>query len=198
MEDMKADDSSEETVGDPVGRADSGRIPRLNPQKTIRSQTSGHLVYDIDPDQLPTETISHGGRRIFPDETGALDRIEAVGPSRYEVIEKISEGGMGLVYNVRENSLKREVALKICRTGLKSGTRGSLEVEEFTNEAYMTARLDHPGVVPIYALAKDADGRPFFAMKKVTGTCWKDLLHPDASRRRPAQRERLQERARGR
>jgi hypothetical protein len=193
MEDNRADDSNGAPTGPPV----DGLIPiesQIQPQKTIRSQTSGHLVYDIDPEQLPTETISHGGRRIFPDDAGALDRIEAAGPSRYEVIEKISEGGMGLIYNVRENSLKREVALKICRSGLKSGTRGSLEVEEFTNEAYMTARLDHPGVVPIYALAKDADGRPFFAMKKVTGTCWKDLLHPDAVAA-GAQRERLQERA---
>ena len=191
---MKADDSSAGTVDGPL----DGLIPdepQANPQMTIRSKTSGHLVYDIDPEQLPTETISHGGRRMFPDETGALDRIEAVGPSRYEVIEKISEGGMGLVYSVRENSLKREVALKICRTGTKPGQRGSLEVEEFTNEAYMTARLDHPGVVPIYALAKDADGRPFFAMKKVTGIPWKDLLHPDASAEADV-RERLQKRAR--
>ena len=142
----------------------------VNPQTTIRSKTVGHLVYDIDPDQLPTETITHGGRRIFPDETGERREVEAQGPSHYDVIDKISEGGMGLVYNVKENSLKREVALKICRAGTKNGDRDSLEAEEFANEAYMTARLDHPGVVPIYALAKDADGRPFFAMKKVTGT----------------------------
>lgn len=191
---MKADDSSDGTAGEMPG----GLIPpppQANPQMTIRSQTSGHLVYDIDPEQLPTETISHGGRRMFPDGAGAPDRIEAAGPSRYEVIEKISEGGMGLVYRVRENALKREVALKICRAGTKTSSRGTLEIEEFTNEAYMTARLDHPGVVPIYALAKDADGRPFFAMKKVTGVPWKDLLHPEAVEE-AGLRERLQARAR--
>jgi len=154
--------------------------PLLKPHLTIRSKTSGCLIYDIDPDQLPTETITRGGRRIFIDEAGALRESLPAGRSNYEVLDKISEGGMGLVYNVKDNSLKREVALKICRTEIKPDAQMPKELEEFTNEAYMTAHLDHPGVVPIYALAKDADGRPFFAMKKVAGTSWNDLLHPDA------------------
>ena len=151
----------------------------IQPQLTIRSQATGFLVYDIDPGQIPTETITRGGRRIFIDDAGSLCESGPENLSHYEVIDKISEGGMGIVYTVQEQSLKREVALKICRASLKPGESGTPETEEFTNEAYMTARLDHPGVVPIYALAKDADGRPFFAMKKVTGTCWRDLLHPE-------------------
>ena len=102
---------------------------------------------------------------------------------------------MGIVYRVTENTLKREVALKICRAGLPPDSRRPQEASEFANEAYMTAHLDHPGVVPIYALAKDADGRPFFAMKKVSGTSWKDLLHPEGVTD-PARRAALEVRAR--
>lgn len=154
--------------------------PSIKPHVTIRSKTAGFLIYDIDPAQLPTETITRGGHRIFIDESGALQESRPEDRSHYEVLEKISEGGMGLVYNVKENSLKREVALKICRMGIKPDAKNPKELEEFTNEAYMTAHLDHPGVVPIYALAKDSDGRPFFSMKKVSGTSWNDLLHPDS------------------
>ena len=152
------------------------------PQTTIRSQAAGGVLpYDIDPDQIPTETITRGGRRIFLDESGVLRESHPELRSDYELIDKISEGGMGIVYAVEEKVLKREVALKICRAGLAPDARTTVAATgEFTNEAYMTARLDHPGVVPIYALAKDADGRPFFAMKKVSGTSWKDLLHPEA------------------
>ncbi len=164
------------------------------PHVTIRSRTSGGLVYEIDPDKLPTETIADRNHRIFIDETGKVKKSGTPVLAHYEVLEKISEGGMGLVYNVKENPLKREVALKIFRTEVKPASRHAQEVEEFTNEAYMTAHLDHPGVVPIYALAKDVNGRPFFAMKKVSGTSWKDLLHPDMVQD-PEQRAALEARA---
>ena len=141
---------------------------------------AGFPSYDIDPDQIPTETITRGGRRLFLDESGELRASHPELRSNYELIEKISEGGAGVIYRVREKVLQREVALKICRAELKPDARGTLATaSEFTNEAFMTARLDHPGVVPIYALAKDADGRPFFAMKRVSGTSWNDLLHPE-------------------
>ena len=153
-----------------------------HPEVTIRSQSTGFLTYDIDPNQIPTETITRGGRRILIDETGSLRECDPENSSHYEMLDKISEGGMGIVYSVEEKSLKREVALKICRSGVKPDSPGSSETGEFTNEAFMTARLDHPGVVPIYALAKDAEGRPFFAMKRVSGTSWNDLLHPEKIR----------------
>ncbi|HAL92523.1 MAG TPA: hypothetical protein DCM68_05800, partial [Verrucomicrobia bacterium] len=167
----------------------------VQPHMTIRSQAASGLVYDIDPAQLPTETITRGGHRLFIDGSMPAPDRPPEDRSRYEVIDKISEGGMGIVYAVQENSLKREVALKICRAELTPDARRPQEVGEFANEAYMTAHLDHPGVVPIYALAKDADGRPFFAMKKVSGTSWKDLLHPQDVAD-PARRATVEARAR--
>jgi serine/threonine protein kinase len=171
-------------------------VKGARPEVTIRSQTTGFLVYDIDPEEIPTETITRGGRRIFLDENGALRESHPELRSNYELLDKISEGGAGIIYRVQEKTLKREVALKICRAELKPNAHSTLAAAgEFTNEAYMTARLDHPGVVPIYALAKDAEGRPFFAMKKVSGTSWKDLLHPETLAD-PARREAAAARAR--
>lgn len=167
-----------------------------HPETTLRSRSAGFLAYDVDPARLPTDTITRGGRRIAIDPTGALRECDLENNPHYEVLDKLSEGGMGIVYRVEDTSLKREVALKICRAELKPNAHDTLATaSEFTNEAYMTARLDHPGVVPIYALAKDADGRPFFAMKRVSGTSWNDLLHPEKIQD-PARRETVAARAR--
>ena len=70
---MKADDSSAGTAGAlPDGFLPDE--PQIHPQVTIRSQADVYLVYDIDPNQLPTETITRGGHRIFLDDTGGLHR----------------------------------------------------------------------------------------------------------------------------
>lgn len=175
-----------------------GLVPddvRVPPRVTIRNQRPGGFASDVDPHRLPTETIARGGRRRAEDGTGAPLESQPEARPRYEIIDKISEGGMGIVYDVRENSLRRQVALKICRAESAPNAPSAQEMEEFTNEACMTAHLDHPGVVPIYALAKDADGRPFFAMKKVAGTSWNDLLHPDKIQD-PRRRESVAARAR--
>lgn len=167
-----------------------------HPETTIRGRTADGLAYDIDPTRLPTDTITRGGRRLALNASGALRECDLENNPHYEVLDKLSEGGMGIVYRVEDTSLKREVALKICRAELKPDAHDTLATaSEFTNEAFMTARLDHPGVVPIYALAKDADGRPFFAMKRVSGTSWKDLLHPELIPD-PARRESVAARAR--
>ena len=164
------------------------------PHATLRSPPTGYLLYDIDPNQIPTETIAQGGRRLVVDAADGPAEPSPEDRTHYEVIDKISEGGAGIVFSVVDKTLRREVALKICRAGITTDPATTQVAGEFTNEAYMTARLDHPGVVPIYALAKDADGRPFFAMKKVIGTNWRELLHPETIAD-PARRAELAARA---
>ncbi len=181
------------------GGQDDGWIPvpdDIQPQATIRSEATSFLIYDLDPALIPTETITRGGRRVVLDASGALREADAEAHPHYEILDKISEGGAGIVYRVREEALKREVALKISRVGLGSRPEQTQAASEFTNEAYMTARLDHPGVVPVYALAKDEEGRPFFAMKKVSGISWKDLLHPETVKD-PERRKRTEAQAHG-
>ncbi len=98
----------------------------------------------------------------------------------YDVSHKIGEGGMGIVYAARDAALQREVAMKVYRS--KTSEDPALSAwrqRQFTGEACMTALLDHPNVVPIYALVSDQDGKLFFTMKKISGYCWSDLLHPE-------------------
>ncbi|MCB9696370.1 MAG: SUMF1/EgtB/PvdO family nonheme iron enzyme [Alphaproteobacteria bacterium] len=81
----------------------------------------------------------------------------------FEPIELIGRGGMGEVWRVHDPTLDRRVALKTVRT-----TDGKLD-DRFREEARLTARVQHPGVVPIHAIGVLDDGRPYFVMQEVRG-----------------------------
>jgi serine/threonine protein kinase len=89
---------------------------------------------------------------------------------------------MGVVYEARQASLGRRVAVKV----LTPGAMGQREwVERFQGEARAAAQLSHPGIVPIYAVGEE-DGLPWFAMEFVEG---RDLAAVVAERGRLAPRE---------
>lgn len=92
----------------------------------------------------------------------------------YELLKKLGEGGMGLVFMARQRSIDREVALKM----LKPKTAKDPEQRaKFLTEAVVTGDLDHPNIVPIYDVGASPDDALFYAMKKVEGTPWLDVLN---------------------
>ena len=86
------------------------------------------------------------------------------GITGYQLGPLIGRGGMGEVVLAHDPDIGRDVALK----RMKAATPEL--VERFLREARIQARLDHPAIVPVHEVGRDADGVPFFTMKRVTGT----------------------------
>ncbi len=92
---------------------------------------------------------------------------------RYRVIGLHARGGIGQVLLAVDSELSREVALKEILPGLADDEASR---RRFLLEAEITGRLEHPGVVPVYALGKSADDRPFYVMRFIRGESLKEAI----------------------
>jgi len=90
----------------------------------------------------------------------------------YTVLRKIGQGGMGQVYLARQQSLKREVALKILRKELAAN---AVALKRFQAEAEAVARISHPNIVQVYAVGVE-DGLNYMALEYVEGRNLREYL----------------------
>ncbi|HEX8850231.1 MAG TPA: serine/threonine-protein kinase [Gemmatimonadaceae bacterium] len=96
---------------------------------------------------------------------------EAVGDG-YKLLELLGRGGMGIVYRAREVALDREVALKVLALDPVLAPDAYLR---FEREAKLAARLDHPHIVPIFAVGQ-RQNVAFYTMRLVRGGSLEDLI----------------------
>ena len=92
--------------------------------------------------------------------------------SHYKILEKIGEGGMGVVYKAEDTKLRRTVALKFLHPDLIRDTEAK---ERFVQEAQAAASLDHPNICTVYEI-NESDGQTFIAMAYVEGQCLKEKI----------------------
>ncbi|MGI8960993.1 MAG: serine/threonine-protein kinase [Bryobacteraceae bacterium] len=85
--------------------------------------------------------------------------------TRYELGEELGRGGMGIVYAARDSRLDRRIALKVIDPDFGPAHARTEVIEE----AKILARLEHPGIVPIYDSGTLPDGRVYYAMRLVRG-----------------------------
>ncbi len=102
--------------------------------------------------------------------------IESLFEGKYEVLHKISEGGMGVVYRVRHLLLGEHRVVKVIRPQLAAdpGLR-----QRFLREARIAARLRHPKIAQFYDFSMGVDGTAWIVMEFVDGRTFADFLQVD-------------------
>jgi serine/threonine-protein kinase len=95
-----------------------------------------------------------------------MGRLSRALGSAYTVDSEIGRGGMGVVYNARDERLKRRVAIKVLPPEL--AFREEIRLR-FLREAETAARLSHPHIVPIFSVGEGPDGLVYFIMAFVDG-----------------------------
>jgi eukaryotic-like serine/threonine-protein kinase len=107
----------------------------------------------------------------------ALDR-----PTRDEIIFSVGQygrfrfharGGLGEVFLAGDQELNRDVALKFIQRAHETDTDSKTQ---FMLEAEVAARLEHPGIVPVYGMGQTSDGRPFHVMRFIRGDTLADAI----------------------
>jgi WD40 repeat protein/tRNA A-37 threonylcarbamoyl transferase component Bud32 len=96
--------------------------------------------------------------------------LAGVDREHYEVGEEVARGGLGRIIQARDRRLNRLVAVKLLRV------RDARAESRFLREALITARLQHPAIVPIYEAGVWPDGEPFYAMKLLAGKSLAELI----------------------
>lgn len=122
----------------------------------------------------PTSTVAPSATR----ERGrrALEALRALSDPGALIDEGVlGQGGMGVVTLARQVALDRQVAVK----RLKPGVSGDDASGALLAEARLTGALEHPGILPVYAVTREADGRPALVMKRIEGSTWSRLLEDD-------------------
>jgi serine/threonine-protein kinase len=118
---------------------------------------------------LASDITQEGSHPNVPEGRSTVAR----GLTSFRILRPHARGGLGEVYVALDEELSREVALKEIQA------RHAHDPERrarFVQEAVITGSLEHPGIVPVYSLARDGDDRPYYAMRFVRGETLEEAI----------------------
>ncbi|MCU0663982.1 MAG: protein kinase, partial [Myxococcota bacterium] len=122
----------------------------VNPKEVRFCGSCGEPISSAHSDSIPADPI-----------------IGHLVGNRFVVLERIAQGGMGVVYRAEQTGIWRPVALKVLRSKL---SRDKTLLERFRNEASLASKLAHPNTITIYDFGLIEDNGLYIAMEYVEGT----------------------------
>ena len=144
-------------------------LAAIHPGRSIREGLRGLADPEIDSTLAKVDSDSTQGYG----DSGRTAGTTASDGQRFRILRPHAKGGLGEVFVALDQELHREVALKQI---LEPYADDPVSRSRFLREAVITGGLEHPGIVPIYGLQHDLDGRPFYAMRLVRGESLKDAI----------------------
>jgi tRNA A-37 threonylcarbamoyl transferase component Bud32 len=126
---------------------------------------SGHTLAEIDPLTPLQHPVFDDGLIAFADEGVDLRTAERLA-TRYRPIQLLRAGGMGKIFLVQERLSSRFVALKVM---LERYLNSEPHVHQFVREAVITARLQHPHIIPVFDLGFIEGNQLYYTMRYVDG-----------------------------
>lgn len=165
-------------------RRDLGQSPTQQEYFDRFPQWHSELSHQFQLDELlvdsPTIFEEPPGENALGAHLSNLDRDE-----RFRLLGHVAKGALGQVTRALDTQLDREVAVKSIQPYLIGN--GSVR-QRFIREAEITGRLEHPGIVPVYAMGVDAEGIPFYAMRLIRGQNFQEAIDEFHAKSRPGQR----------
>jgi serine/threonine-protein kinase len=149
-------------------------MPSSNSAKKEPMPFSGPQLVPLDR-TLRCPAGPDGGVPRSPRKAERPRRADAklVASDRFVEQEVIGRGGMSVVIRARDTSLERDVAIKLLPPESLPSTA---DIARLSREARITARLDHPAIIPVYEFGIDPRGVAFFSMKLVEGETLEETL----------------------
>jgi serine/threonine protein kinase len=129
--------------------------------------------------ELLADLSRSGDARLPPAGAGADEPSAGGVLGDFRILREVGRGGMGVVYEAEQLSLRRRVALKVLPF---AATMDERHLRRFLNEAQAAAHLHHPNIVPVYAVGCER-GVHYYAMQFIDGRTLADLIR---DRDRPA------------
>ena len=154
---MKKDKDIEEFEDHPLDEASLDRESYL---------TASDLQSDSNEESIPTMTMVLGSETIESDLDEHIENLTPKPSGKYKFMRSIGFGGMKAVLQVSDKDTTRKVAMAII-PDFEERPKG--DVNRFIREARITARLEHPNIVPIHDIGTDVNGSPYFTMKYLRG-----------------------------
>jgi WD40 repeat protein len=126
----------------------------------LRVSVASSILVDVSTDDSAPDTVHTitAGPAIHVRTTRSTD-----GVLRFDLGAELGRGGMGRVVAAIDTALDREVAIK------QAHGDGAYDLARFEREARITARLEHPSIVPIHDIGRDPTGRPYYIMRRIEG-----------------------------